>query len=100
MRGGRADHQAVGALPNDDAVSHVTANLLTRMEYVLNENASTLKSNVGDDMNMRRNSDELGDKTPKQKKSGLLRRFLRLFVRIFSSPKGDQGGWEGGARGL
>ena len=25
---------------------------------------------------------------------------LRVFVAILSSPKGDQGGWEGGARGL
>jgi hypothetical protein len=100
MRGQRADHQAVGALPNDGAVAHVTANLLTRMVYVLNEYASIFKSNVGDDMNMRRSCNELGDKTSEQKKLGLLRRFLRLLVGIFSSPKGDQGGWEGGARGL
>ena len=51
-------------------------------------------------MNMHRISDEFGEKTSEQKKLGLLRRFLRLLVRIFSSPKGDQGGWEGGARGL
>jgi hypothetical protein len=55
---------------------------------------------MGDDMNMQRNADEFGDKVVEQKKAGLLRRFLRLLVRIFSSPKGDQGGWEGGARGL
>ena len=47
-------------------------------------------------MNMHRIS-VFGDKTSEQK---VLRRFLRLLVRIFSSPKGDQGGWEGGARGL
>jgi hypothetical protein len=50
-------------------------------------------------MNMHRISDEFGENTSEQKK-GVLGRFLRLLVRIFSSPKGDQGGWEGGARGL
>jgi hypothetical protein len=30
----------------------------------------------------------------------LLRGPLRALVTIFSSPKGDQGGWEGGLRGL
>jgi hypothetical protein len=29
-----------------------------------------------------------------------LRHLLHALVAIFSSPKGDQGGWEGGARGL
>jgi hypothetical protein len=29
-----------------------------------------------------------------------LRGLLRVLFTIFSSPKGDQGGWEGGARGL
>jgi hypothetical protein len=38
--------------------------------------------------------------TLEPKKLGLLRRFLRLLVQVLSSPKGDQGGWEGGARGL
>ena len=33
-------------------------------------------------------------------KPNLLRRLLRALVAIFSSPKGDHGGWEGGARGL
>jgi hypothetical protein len=33
-------------------------------------------------------------------KPNFLRRLLRLLTTIFSSPKGDQGGWEGGARGL
>jgi hypothetical protein len=31
---------------------------------------------------------------------GLLRRILAFLARVLSSPKGDQGGWEGGARGL
>jgi hypothetical protein len=30
----------------------------------------------------------------------LLRKILRALIAIFSSPKGNQGGWEGGARGL
>ena len=29
-----------------------------------------------------------------------LRALLRALVAMLSSPKGDQGGWEGGARGL
>jgi hypothetical protein len=33
-------------------------------------------------------------------KPGLLRRILAFLVTVLSSPKGDQGGWEGGARGL
>jgi len=33
-------------------------------------------------------------------KSSLIRRLLRVLVAMLSSPKGDQGGWEGGARGL
>jgi len=33
-------------------------------------------------------------------KPGLLRRILAFFARVLSSPKGDQGGWEGGTRGL
>ena len=32
--------------------------------------------------------------------SNLLCGLLRVLVTIFSSPKGDQGGWEGGARGF
>jgi hypothetical protein len=35
-----------------------------------------------------------------ESKSSLLRRLSRTVVAIFSSPKGDQGGWEAGARGL
>ena len=33
-------------------------------------------------------------------KAGLLRRILAFLAKVLSSPKGDQGGWEGGARGL
>jgi hypothetical protein len=40
------------------------------------------------------------DFTEPQPKPSLLRRLLRALVAIISSPKGDQGGWEGGARGL
>jgi hypothetical protein len=35
-----------------------------------------------------------------QNKASLPSRFLRSVVSVLSSPKGDQGGWEGGARGL
>ena len=34
------------------------------------------------------------------KKATLLRRIIAFLARIISGPKGDQGGWEGGARGL
>jgi len=40
----------------------------------------------------------------KHEKLGIVRRVLRglprLPVAVLSAPKGDQGGWEGGARGL
>jgi len=32
--------------------------------------------------------------------ASLLKRFLRFLSNILSSPHGNQGGWEGGARGL
>jgi hypothetical protein len=53
-------------------------------------------------MNMHKDAGAFGvsRETSEPKKSGLLRRLLNLLVRILSSPKGDQGGWEGGARGL
>ena len=35
-----------------------------------------------------------------QTRSSLLGAMLKLLIAILSSPKGDQGGWEGGARGL
>jgi hypothetical protein len=40
------------------------------------------------------------DFTTPQSPPSLLRRLLRALASIFSSPKGNQGGWEGGARGL
>jgi hypothetical protein len=36
----------------------------------------------------------------KPEKPGLLRRMLAFLAKLFSAPSGDQGGWEGGARGL
>jgi hypothetical protein len=36
----------------------------------------------------------------KPKKVSLIRRVFRFLATLLSSPKGDQGGWEGGARGL
>jgi hypothetical protein len=33
-------------------------------------------------------------------KAGLLRRIMAFLAKVLASPKGDQGGWEGGARGL
>ena len=33
-------------------------------------------------------------------KAGLLRRMLAFLAKVLASPNGDQGGWEGGARGL
>jgi hypothetical protein len=43
---------------------------------------------------------KLQDFTQSHNESSPLRRLLRAFVTLFSSPKGDQGGWEAGARGL
>jgi hypothetical protein len=41
------------------------------------------------------------DETAKpENTSSLLRGLFHTLIAIFSSPKGDQGGWEGGARGL
>jgi hypothetical protein len=37
---------------------------------------------------------------PHEKKTSFLRRIGRFFIALLSSPRGDQGGWEGGARGL
>lgn len=34
------------------------------------------------------------------KKPGLLRRMLAFIASLMSGSKGDQGGWESGARGL
>jgi len=33
-------------------------------------------------------------------KAGLVRRMLTFLAKVLASPKGNQGGWEGGARGL
>jgi len=38
--------------------------------------------------------------SPEPAKPDLLRRFLAFLARVLSSPKCDQGGWEGGARGF
>jgi len=37
---------------------------------------------------------------PSRAKAGFLRRMLAFLARLLASPKGYQGGWEGGARGL
>jgi hypothetical protein len=37
---------------------------------------------------------------PSPAKAGILRRILAFLAKLLASPKGDQGGWEGGARGL
>ena len=34
------------------------------------------------------------------KKMGFLRRMMAFLAKVLSGAKGDQGGWEGGARGL
>jgi hypothetical protein len=38
--------------------------------------------------------------SPASTKVGMLRRILAFLAKVLASPKGDQGGWEGGARGL
>jgi hypothetical protein len=50
-------------------------------------------------MNIHRDMQEF-HQSSSPKKPSFLRRILGFFVRVLSSPKGDQGGWEGGARGL
>ncbi len=50
-------------------------------------------------MNMHVDIKELGQSSASGK-PGLLRRMLAFVAKVFSAPKGDQGGWEGGARGL
>jgi hypothetical protein len=37
---------------------------------------------------------------PAPVKAGFLRRMLAFLTRLLASPKVEQGGWEGGARGL
>ena len=50
-------------------------------------------------MNMHIEVQKLEPSSPPAK-PGLLRRILAFLAKVLSSPKGDQGGWEGGARGL
>jgi hypothetical protein len=38
--------------------------------------------------------------SPAPAKAGILRCILAFLAKLLASPKGDQGGWEGGARGL
>jgi hypothetical protein len=40
------------------------------------------------------------DKEKKAAKPSFLRRLLRHLVTMLSAPRGYQGGWEGGSRGL
>jgi hypothetical protein len=53
----------------------------------------------GDTMNKHVNIQEF---SPSQgfKKPSRLRRVITFLATMLSAPKGDQGGWEGGARGL
>jgi hypothetical protein len=50
-------------------------------------------------MNMRVEVRKL-EPSPVPAKAGILRRILTFLAKVLASPKGDQGGWEGGARGL
>lgn len=50
-------------------------------------------------MNMRVDVQEFSQ-SPESKKVGFLKRMLGFLAKLLSGPKGDQGGWEGGARGL
>jgi hypothetical protein len=50
-------------------------------------------------MNMHIGAPEI-ERSSAPAKPGLLRRILAFLAKVLSSPKGDQGGWEGGARGL
>lgn len=50
-------------------------------------------------MNMHVDAQEFGI-SPAPKKTTLLSWMLGLLTKLFSGAKGDQGGWEGGARGL
>jgi hypothetical protein len=44
--------------------------------------------------------DHRGAQPDVQRKTGRMGRVLKFLLAILSGPKGDQGGWEGGARGL
>ena len=56
-------------------------------------------SKMGDVMNMRVDIQEVS-LSSSSKKPNLFRRIVAFLARIISGAKGDQGGWEGGARGL
>ena len=49
-------------------------------------------------MNMHTGIQKLKPASPA--KPSFLRRILAFLAKLLASPKGDQGGWEGGARGL
>jgi hypothetical protein len=51
-------------------------------------------------MNIHRDIHEFASQPDAVSKKGLLARLLRFLATVLASPKGDQGGWEGGARGL
>jgi hypothetical protein len=53
----------------------------------------------GNAMNMHADIEEFRQAVA-PKKTGLLRRMLAFLANVFSGAKGDQGGWEGGARGM
>ena len=50
-------------------------------------------------MNMHTDIQEF-DRSSQPKKVGFLGWMLGLLIKLLSGAKGDQGGWEGGARGL
>jgi hypothetical protein len=53
----------------------------------------------GHAMNMHVDIQEFS-RSSEPKKVGVLRRMLGFLAKLLSGAKGDQGGWEGGARGL
>ena len=50
-------------------------------------------------MNMHVEARQLEPSSPPAK-AGLLQRMLAFLAKVLASPKGNQGGWEAGARGL
>src|SRR5262249_40877582 len=57
----------------------------------------TLSQTIGAHMNASIRSQDFT--AEQERTSGPLRALLRALVAMFASPKGDQGGWEVGARG-
>ncbi|HET6926421.1 MAG TPA: hypothetical protein VFI48_06165 [Hyphomicrobiaceae bacterium] len=51
-------------------------------------------------MNMHVGTQQLEASSAPPAKTGLLPWMLAFLAKVLASPKGDQGGWEGGARGL